>query len=324
MGPKQNTTQRAANTPPNHNTHQTIIRANEADRINNKHQNTGQIQTRKTHNDQINNKQQTITGQTQATKTHDRNINTQAQDNNEQETNKNQQEQQDKTAQSTTTYLDIIANLQNDINKSRNILEENTNHTNPDQNPSKQQQITLKRTIDNNEADEAIPKRINIQTPTEEEMMFEDILQSPGWPDDSTETSQTEEQIMETSQNEGQIMDLQNLLGIMTPITPIKTRSRSQEQERLTINTTRIKNNQDKNRSRSQEQKRQTKNTTERGNNKDKIHQTAIHRINKTAHKGKNQKPKINNKPKENKEQKQINGNKLDNELEIAISTPNK
>ena len=191
MGPNQNIFQRAANTPPNHNTHQTIIRANEADQINNKHQNTGQIQTRKTRNDQINNKQQTITGQTQTTKTHGRNINTQAQDNNEQVTNKNQQEQQDKTAQSTTTYQDIIANLQNDINKSRNILEENTNHTNPDQNPSKQQQITLKRTIENNEADEAIPKRINIQTPTEEEMMIEDILKSPGWPDDSTETSQT-------------------------------------------------------------------------------------------------------------------------------------
>merc|ERR1712240_951337 len=186
-------------------------------------------------------------------------------------------------------------------------------------NPSKQQQLTLKRTIDNNESDEAIPKRINIETPTEEEMMIDDILQSPGWPDDSTETSQTEEQIMETSQNEGQTMDLQNLLGIMTPITPIKTRSRSQEQERLTINTKRIKNNQDKNRSRSQEQKRQTKNTTEKANNKDKIHQTAIHRINKTAHKGKNQKPKINNKPRENKEQKPINNNILNNKMACSI-----
>ena len=164
----------------------------------------------------------------------------------------------------------------------------------------------------------------DIQTPTEEEMMIENILKSPGWPDDSTETSQTEEQIMETSQNDWQNMDLRNLLGIMAPITPIKTRSRSQEQERLTINTTRIKKNQDKNRSRSQEQKRQTKNTTDKGSNKDKIHQTAIHRINKTAHKGKNQKHRINNKPKEGKEQKQTNGNKLDNELEIAISTPNK
>ena len=129
---------------------------------------------------------------------------------------------------------------------------------------------------------------------------------------------------METSQTEWQNMDLQNLLGIMTPITPIKTRSRSQEQERQTINTTEIKNNQDKSRSRSQEQKRQTRNTTENGNNQDKTHQTGIQRINKTGHKGKNQKPKTNNKPKENKDQKQINRNKLDNELEIAVSTPNK
>ena len=175
----------------------------------------------------------------------------------------------------------------------------------------KQQQPTLKRTIDNNESDEALPKRINIETPTEEEMMIDDIMQSPGWPDDSTtETSQTEGQIMETSQTEGQNMDLQNLLGIMTPITPIKTRSRSQEQERQTKNTTEIRNNQDKSRSRSQEQKRQTKNTTENGSNQDKNHLAGTQRNRKTSNKGKNQKPKINNKPKENKEQKQINRNK--------------
>ena len=184
-----------------------------------------------------------------------------------------------------------IANLQNDINISRSILEEHTNHTNLDQNPNKQQQPTLKRTIDNNESDEALPKRINIETPTEEEMMIDDIMQSPGWPDEST---------TETSQTEGQNIDLENLLEIMIPITPIKTRSRSQEKEHQTKNTTEIRNNQDKN------------------------HLKGIQRINKTGNKGKNQKPKINNKAKENKEQKQNNSNKIDNELEIAASTPNK
>merc|ERR1712240_679843 len=296
MGPTQNTPQGTVNTPPNHNIPQITTRAIEADQTNNKHP-------------------QTTTGQTQIRETHNRNPNIQAQDNNEQETNINQHELQDRMAQSASTYQDIITNLQNDINKSRSILEEHTNHTNLDQNPNKQQQPTLKRTIDNNESDEALPKRINIETPTEEEMMIDDIMQSPGWPDNST---------TETSQTEGQNMDLQNLLGIMTPITPIKTRSRSQEQERQTKNTAEIRNNQDRSRSRSQEQKRQTKNTTENGNNQDKNHQTGIQQNNKTSNKGKNQKPKINNKPKENKEQKQINRNKLDNELEIAVSTPNK
>merc|ERR1712240_815012 len=282
MEPALKTPQAAANTAPNQNTSQTTTRTIEADQTNNKHP-------------------QTTTGQTQTRETHNGNLNIQAQDNNEQETNTNQQALQDIMAQRASKYQDIITNLQNDINKSRSILEEHTDHTNLDQNPNKQQQPTLKRTIDNNESDEALPKRINIETPTEEEMMIDDIMHSPGWLDDpTTETSQTEGQDMETSQTEEQNRDLQNLLGIMTPITPIKTRSRSQEQER------------------------QTKNTTENGNNQDKNHLAGTQRNSKASNKGKNQKPKINNKPKENKEQKQINKNKLDNELEIAISTPNK
>ena len=99
-------------------------------------------------------------------------------------------------------------------------------------------------------------------------------------------------------------MDLENLLEKMidqatTPITPIKTRSRSQEKEHQIKNTTEIRNNQGKN------------------------HLKGIQRINKTGNKGKNQKPKTNNKAKENnKEQKQDNSNKIDNELEIAASIP--
>ena len=145
---------------------------------------------------------------------------------------------------------------------SRSILEEQTNHeTNIDQNPNKQQQATLKRTIDNNESDEALPKRLNmIDTPTEDEMIIDDILQSPGWPENST---------TEASQIEGHNMDLENLLEKMidqatTPITPIKTRSRSQEKEHQINNTTESRNNQGKN------------------------HIKGIQRINKSGNRGKN------------------------------------
>merc|ERR1712240_208308 len=107
-------------------------------------------------------------------------------------------------------------------------------------------------------------------------------------------------QNMETSQTKEQSWDLKNLIEVMTPITPIKTRSRSQEKERQTINTAEITKSQERSRSRSQEQKRQTKNTTENGNNQDKNHLAGTQRNSKASNKGKNQKLKINNKPKEN------------------------
>merc|ERR1712002_1386874 len=107
---------------------------------------TPQITTWAIEADQTNNKHpQTTTGETQTRETHDRNLNIQAQDNNEQETNINQHELQDRVAQSASTYQVIMTNLQNDINISRSILAEHTNHTNIDQNPNKQQQQTLKR-----------------------------------------------------------------------------------------------------------------------------------------------------------------------------------
>merc|ERR1712240_896457 len=173
-----------------------------------------------------------------------------------------------------------------DIKINKNILEEQTQRNTTMGQNTKQQQVTLKRNIDNNESDETLPKRLNmIDSLTDDEMITDDITQSPGWPENST---------TETSQIEGHNMDLENLLEKMidqetTPITPIKTRSRSQEKEHQIKNTTEIRNNQGKN------------------------HLKGIQRINKTGNKGKNQKPKINNKAKENKEQKQQdNSNKID------------
>merc|ERR1712240_173068 len=171
-----------------------------------------------------------------------------------------------------------------DININKNILEEQTQRNTTIGQNTKQQQVTLKRNIDNNESDEIIPKRLNmIDSLTDDEMIIDDITQSPGWPENST---------TETSQIEGHNMDLENLLEKMIdqetmPITPIRIRTRSQEKEHQIKNTTEIRNNQGKN------------------------HLKGIQRINKTGNKGKN-----------NKEQKQDNSNKIDNELEIAASTP--
>ena len=130
---------------------------------------------------------------------------------------------------------------------------------------------------------------------TDDEMITDDLTQSPGWPDNST---------TETSQIEGHNMDLENLLGKMidqatTPITPIRMRTRSQEKDDQLNNETETRNNQGKN------------------------HIKGIQRINKSGNRGKNQKPNTNNKAKEtDKEQKQDNSNKIDNEHKIAASTP--
>merc|ERR1712240_865382 len=183
-----------------------------------------------------------------------------------------------------------------DIKINKNILEEQTQRNTTMGQNTKQQQVTLKRNIDNNESDETLPKRLNlIDSLTDDEMITDDITQSPGWPENTT---------TETSQIEGHNMDLENLLEKMidqetTPITPIRIRTRSQEKEDQLNNITESRNNQGKN------------------------HTKGIQRTNKSGNRGKNQKPNTTNKAKEtNKEQKQDNSNKIDNELEIAASTP--
>ena len=207
------------------------------------------------------------------------------------------------TTPNTDIFQAIMKDMQNDISINKNILEELTQReTTIDQNPSQntnQQQGTLKRNMDNNEREEISPKRPNMTDGfTDDEMITDDIIQSPGWPDNST---------TETSQIEGHNMDLENHLEKMkemidqatTPITPIRRRTRSQEKEEQLNNITESRNNQGKN------------------------HIKGIQRINKSGNRGKNQKPNANNKAKEtDKEQKQDNSNKIDNELKIAASTP--
>merc|ERR1712240_484375 len=257
---------------------------------------TGETETGETRNKNP----QTTTGETETGETRNRNLNQLTQEGMDTETASNLNQLQERATQNTDRYQAIMKDIQNDININKNILEEQTHRDttigqNPNQN-TKQQQVTLKRNIDNNEGDETLPKRLNmIDVLTDDEMITNDITQSPGWPENST---------TETSQIEGHNMDLENLLGKMidqatTPITPIRRRTRSQEKDDQLNNITESRTNQGKN------------------------HIKGIQRINKSGNRGKNQKPNANNKAKEtNKEHKQDNSNKIDNELEIAASTP--
>merc|ERR1712240_313928 len=204
----------------------------------------------------------------------------------------------------TDIFQAIMREIQNDININQNILEEQTQReTATDQNPSQntnQQQGTLKRNMDNNEREEISPKRPNMKDGfTDDEMIIEDIMQSPSWQEKDT--------ITETSQIEGHNIDLENHLEKMkemidqatTPITPIRIQTRSQEKDE------------------------QLNNLTENRNNQGKMHITGIQRINKSGNRGRNQKPNPDNKTKEtDKEQRQDNSNKIDNEHKIATSTP--
>ena len=144
----------------------------------------------------------------------------------ENETALNPNPLQEITTPNTDIFQAIMKDMQNDISINKNILEELTQReTTIDQNPSQntnQQQGTLKRNMDNNEREEISPKRPNMTDGfTDDEMITDDIIQSPGWPDNST---------TETSQIEGHNMDLENHLEKMkemidqatTPITPIR------------------------------------------------------------------------------------------------------
>merc|ERR1712240_586951 len=96
-------------------------------------------------------------------------------------------------------FQGIINDVENKININQNILKELTQHpqqeTTTDQNPS-QQQITLKRYMENNESEGISPKRPNMtDEATDDEMIIDDMIQSPGWKDKypKTVTSPIEE-----------------------------------------------------------------------------------------------------------------------------------
>merc|ERR1712240_251050 len=247
---------------------------------------------------------QTITGESATGETPNQNLNQTTQEGVENETALNPNPLQEITTPNTDIFQAIMKDMQNDISIHKNILEELTQREMTiDQNPSQntnQQQGTLKTNMDNNEREEISPKRPNMTDGfTDDEMITDDIIQSPGWQD--------KDSITETSQIEEYNIDLENHLEKMkemidqatTPITPIRIRTRSQEKEE------------------------QLNNIIENRNNQGKTHIKGIQRINKSGNRGKNQKPNADNKTKEtDKEQKQDNSNKADNELKIAASTP--
>ena len=154
--------------------------------------------------------------------------------------------------------------------------------------------------MENNEREEISPKRPNMTDElTDDEMIIDDIIQSPGWQDKYpiTETSQIEENNIDLENHLEKVKEM--IDQETTPITPIRRQTRSQEKEE------------------------QLKNLIENRNNQGKTHIKGIQRINKSGNRGRNQKPNADNKIKEaDKEQKQDNSNKIDNELKIATSTP--
>ena len=98
--------------------------------------------------------------------------------------------------------------------------------------------------MDNNEREEISPKRPNMTDGfTDDEMITDDIMQSPAWQEKDT--------ITETSQIEEHNIDLENHLEKMkemidqatTPITPIRIRTRSQEKDDQLNNETETSGN---------------------------------------------------------------------------------
>merc|ERR1712240_423335 len=183
-------------------------------------------------------------------------------------------------------FQGIIKDVRNDISINQNILKGLTQReTATEQNPSQNtiQQQTLKRNMENNEREEISPKRPNMTNElTDDEMIIDDIIQSPGWKDKDpiTETSQIEENNIDLENHLEKVKEMIN--QETTPITPIRRRTRSQEKEE------------------------QLKNLIENRNNQGKTYIKGIQRINKSGNKGRNQKPNADNKIKEtDKEQKQ-------------------
>merc|ERR1712240_973253 len=227
----------------------------------------------------------------------------------------------------------MIDEVENETTPNPNILQEIITPT-PDQNPShniNKQQVTLKRYMENNDSEGISPKRPNItegispkrpnitDEATDEEMIIDDMIKSPGWKD----------KYLITATSPIKVNHLEKLKEIInqktTPTTPTKRRTRSQEKDTPTKSEQNYKNS----RTRSQDTKdksinnEQIKNLIESKNNQGETSIKGIQRINKPGNKGRNQKPNTDNKIKEtDKEQKQDNSNKIDNELNIATSTP--
>merc|ERR1712240_472056 len=222
---------------------------------------------------------QTITGQiaTEETPNHSPTMQEEA----ENETPLNPNTLQGIITPNTDIFQAIMRDIQNDISINQNILEEQTQReTTTDQNPSQntnQQQGTLKRNMDNNEREEISPKRPNMKDGfTDDEMIIEDIMQSPPWQekDTITETSQIEEHnIFHNINLENHLEKMKEMIDqASTPITPIRIRTRSQEKDE------------------------QPNNLTESRNNQGKMQIKGIHRINKSGNRGKNQKSNPDNK----------------------------
>merc|ERR1712240_751381 len=150
---------------------------------------------------------QGITGETGNEETFNQNIIQRMIDEVENETTLNPNILQEIITPNPDIFQGIINDVENKINKNQNILKELTQppqqETTIDQNPShniNQQQVTLKRYMENNESEGISPKRPNMtDEATDDEMIIDDIIQSPGWKDKYpiTVTSPIEENHLE-------------------------------------------------------------------------------------------------------------------------------
>ena len=139
----------------------------------------------------------------------------------------------DEAGSETTANPNIFQGIINDVNSeiaiSQNILQDLTNHpekeTTTNHNPShntNQQQVTLKRYMENNNSEGISPKRPNINDEaTDEEMIIDDMVLSPGWKNKylTTATSPIKENHLEKLK---QIINQK-----IMPKTPTRRRTRS-------------------------------------------------------------------------------------------------
>ena len=164
----------------------------------------------------------------------------------------------DKAGSETTPNPNIFQGIINDVESeiaiSQNILQELTNHpekeTTTNHNPShntNQQQVTLKRYMENNDSEGISPKRPNINDEaTDEEMIIDDMVLSPGWKNKylTTATSPIKENHLEKLK---QIINQK-----ITPKTPTRRQTRSQDQKET---PTKYEQNHKNSRTRSQDTK---------------------------------------------------------------------
>merc|ERR1712240_934917 len=231
----------------------------------------------------------------------------------------------------------IMDEVESETTPNQNILKELTKHpekeTTTNHNIShntNQQQVTLKRYMENNDSEGISPKRPNINDKaTDEEMIIDDMVLSPGWKNKylTTATSPIKENHLEKLK---QIINQK-----ITPKTPTRRRMRSQDQKETPA---KYEQNHKNSQTRSQDTKDKSINAEqimsiiENQHNQGKTNIKATQntnarapRTNKPSNKGRNPKPNTDSKTKEtNKEQKQDNRNKVDNETKLnnATSTP--